>query len=137
MSSERTSLAPMLLTGRGSKFQKDPILKGTSGQIRPANSFNFLILILNLIRVQSSKLLHTKMPIKYKPPIIGKTACMCASRHFSDKPVSKMCEPYIFSLEGGMRPAKRVGKTASWIFSSNKSAPADRKKDFLSNCPSS
>ncbi len=98
MSSERTSLAPMLLTGSGQKDWQSYI-KGT---VQPDQMGLRVVpwkrswLCFKMFNFYLEFYPSSKFKAAYNPPIIGKTACMCASRHYSDKPISKMCEPDIF-----------------------------------------
>ncbi len=116
----------------------------TKGSVRPESSIIAKVLDrsstnLNFdldwfILVRSSELLNTNIsPILL---LLQQAGCVWANRTlFRQTGLQKMQELYILScLEAGLVSPKRTRKTACtliWrIFSSNKSAPANRKKGF-------
>jgi hypothetical protein len=103
---------------------------------QPLKVFEFLILILNfLVRVQSSEPLHTKNTSNNLTSSKG-GLCVHKQPNFPPNLVPKKCGNYTFYVWrwfGVSQMGRKTGRPAHWwIFSSNKSAPANRKKGFYS-----
>jgi hypothetical protein len=85
---------------------------------------------------EGSEMLHTTIPSIIL--LLRQAGCVRTNRHLFRQPdPQKMRELYILCLEGGLASPKRAQITGCAalrrIFSSNKSAPANRKKGFYTS----